>query len=50
MRKRKLTEAPVWNSCEGYSYILRGWILQLRDKMDIDVEAGLLQMWSLYLR
>ena len=48
-KRKKLLEAEVWSTAEGYSWILRKWILQLK-KMGIDVEIAVLQLWTLYLR
>ena len=49
LRRKKLVEAESWTSAEAYSWILRGWIIELK-KMNIDVEAAALQLWALYLR
>ena len=49
LRRRKMLEAETWTTAEAYSWVLRGWVIELK-KMDIDVEAAVLQLWSLYLR
>ena len=49
LKRRKMVEAESWTTAEAYSWILRGWVIGLR-KMDIDVEAAVLQLWALYLR
>jgi len=47
--RRKLVEAEVWSTAEGFSYVLRGWVLQLK-KMNIDIEIAVTQLWTLHLR
>jgi len=47
--RRKLVEAEVWSTAEGFSYVLRGWVLQLQ-KMNIEIEIAVTQLWSLHLR
>ena len=49
LERRKMVEAESWTTAEAYSWILRGWVIELQ-KMDIDVEAAVLQLWALYLR
>ena len=48
-KKRNLCEEVRWGTAEGLSWILRGWVDQLRN-MGIDVEIAVIQLWSLYLR
>ena len=48
-RRRALLEAETWSTAELFSFVLRGWILEIR-KLGIDVEIAVLQLWSLYLR
>ena len=43
-------EWESWSTAEGYSWILRGWILKLKQELGIDVEIAVLQLWALYLR
>ena len=49
-RTRRLLQGERWSTAEGYSWILRGWVLKLKEDMNIDVEIAVLQLWSLYLR
>jgi len=48
-RKRNISEEVRWGTAEGLSWILRGWVDQLKD-MRVDVEIAVIQLWSLYLR
>jgi len=48
-RKRNISEEVRWGTAEGLSWILRGWVDQLKD-MSVDVEIAVIQLWSLYLR
>jgi len=48
-RKRNISEEVRWGTAEGLSWILRGWVDQLKD-MGVDVEIAVIQLWSLYLR
>ena len=48
-RRRELLEAENWSTAEMFSFVLRGWVLEVK-KLGIDVEIAVLQLWSLYLR
>jgi len=47
--KKNLLDGVKWSTAEGFSWILRGWVDQLKT-MGVDVELAVLQLWSLYLR
>ena len=48
-RRRELVEAENWSTAELFSFVLRGWVLEMK-KLGFDVEIAVLQLWSLYLR
>jgi len=48
-QKRSICDEVRWGTAEGFSWILRGWVDQLKN-MGIDVEIAVLQLWVLYLR
>jgi len=49
VRKRSLCEGVRWGTAEGFSWVLRGWVDQLRN-MGVDVEIAVIQLWTVYLR
>jgi len=48
-KKKSLQDGTRWSTAEGFSFILRGWIDQLKCH-GIDVEVAVIQLWTLYLR
>ena len=48
-KKRSLCNAVRWGTAEGYSWVLRGWVDQLKN-IGVDVEIAVIQLWTLYLR
>jgi len=48
-RKSSLLDGVRWSTAEGFSWILRGWLDQLK-LIGVDVEVAVIQLWTLYLR
>ena len=48
-RKSSLLDGVRWGTVEGFSWILRGWLDQLK-LIGVDVEVAVIQLWTLYLR